>query len=360
MTQNTNYSKGIYTLLFIITTIICCFVLKTLHTFILPVLFAIFLSFVFIPIVNKIHTKTKIPWSIISIFIVLILIIVISVTTFLLSTGVTTIISEYPKYEVKFQNIILKLISVLPINYDEGKGIIENLQTMVDIPGIIQTIGVPVSSGIVSFIKSLFIILILFLFLLLEANYTKDKIKTIFEKRNKSGILYITKKIVSQVVRYLSIKFFISLGTGILVYFGTLIIGLNFPIVWAFIAFVMNFIPTFGSIISVGVTTIFSLMQFYPEWGKIIFVFIFMLSTNFLLGNIIEPKIEGDNLDLSIFVIIVCILFWSWVWGFTGMILAVPLTVIIKIICENIEFLHPIAIFLSNDPIKAKQNLKKI
>ena len=170
----------------------------------------------------------------------------------------------------------------------------------------------------------------------------------------------MSKKIVSQVVRYLSIKFFISLGTGILVYFGTLIIGLNFPIVWAFIAFVMNFIPTFGSIISVGVTTIFSLMQFYPEWGKIIFVFIFMLSTNFLLGNIIEPKIEGDNLDLSIFVIIVCILFWGWLWGFTGMILAVPLTVIIKIICENIEFLHPIAIFLSNDPIKAKQNLKKI
>ena len=91
---------------------------------------------------------------------------------------------------------------------------------------------------------------------------------------------------------------------------------------------------------------------------SIIFTIFALLS--FLLGNIIEPKIEGDNLDLSIFVIIVCILFWGWLWGFTGMILAVPLTVIIKIICENIEFLHPIAIFLSNDPIKAKQNLKKI
>lgn len=360
MENNTNYTKGIYTLLFIVTTVICCFVLKTLHTFILPVLFAIFLSFVFIPIVNKIHNKTRIPWGIISVFIVFILIVMISVITFLLSSGVSTIISEYPKYEVKFQSIILKLIAILPINYDEGKSVLENLQTMVDVPGIIQSIGVPVSTGIVSFIKSLFVILILFLFLLLEANFTKDKIKTVFEKRNKSGILYMSRKIVSQVVRYLSIKFFVSFGTGVLVYFGTLIIGLNFPIVWAFIAFVMNFIPTFGSIISVGITTIFSMMQFYPEWGKIAFVFIFMLSTNFLLGNIIEPKIEGDNLDLSIFVIIVCILFWGWLWGFTGMVLAVPLTVIIKIICENIEFLHPVAIFLSNDPIKAKKNLKTI
>lgn len=360
MEQNTNYTKGIYTLLFIITTIFCFFVLKVLHTVILPIIFAGFLSFVFIPIVNLIHKKTKLPWAIVSVFIVLILIVIISITTFLLSTGVSTIISEFPKYEVKFQNMILKLIAVLPINYDEGKSIFENLTSMVDVPGIIQSIGVPLSTGIVSFVKSLFIILILFLFLLLEANFIKEKIQTVFEKRNKSGILYMSKKIISQVVRYLTIKFFISLGTAALVYFGTLLIGLNFPIVWAFIAFVMNFIPTFGSIISVGVTTIFSMMQFYPEWGKIAFVFIFMLMTNFTLGNIVEPKIEGDNLDLSVFVIIVCILFWGWLWGFTGMILAVPLTVIIKIISENIEFLHPLAIFLSNDPIKAKKNLRKV
>lgn len=360
MENKKDYSKGIFTLLFILGTIACCFVLRVLHTLVLPVLFAIFFSFVFVPIVNKIHTKTKIPWTILSLFFVFVIIILISTVTIFLSIGVTTIISEYPKYESQFKNIILKLLAVLPVNYDEGKGIVENLQNMFDIPGIIQSVAVPVTTGFVSFVKSLFIFLILFLFLLIETNYTKDKIKTVVENKNKTGVLEMSKKIISQVVRYLSIKFFISLGTGIIVYFGTLLIGLNFPIVWGFIAFVMNFIPTFGSIISVAITTIFSMMQFYPQWGKIAFVFIFMLLTNFMLGNIIEPKIEGENLDLSTFVIIVCILFWGWLWGFTGMILAVPLTVIIKIVCENIEFLHPIAIFLSNDPIKTKKDLRNM
>lgn len=360
MENNKNYSKGIFTLLFVLSTIACCFVLKVLHTFLLPVLFAVFLSFVFIPIVNKIHEKTKIPWALLSIFIVLVIIVIILMVTIFLSAGVSTIISEYPKYELKFRNIILKLISILPVNYDEGKGIIENLTTMFDIPGLIQSVAVPVTTGIVAFVKSIFLILLLFLFLLLESKFNSEKIKTVFEKRNKTNVLLMSQKIITQVVRYLSIKFFISLTTGILVYIGTLIIGLNFPIVWAFIAFVMNFIPTFGSIISVAITTIFAMMQFYPQWGPIIYVFLFMLITNFLLGNIIEPKIEGENLDLSTFVIIVCILFWGWLWGFTGMILAVPVTVIIKIICENIEYLHPIAILLSNDPIKAKKELKKM
>lgn len=360
MENNTNYSKGIYTLLFVLTIIASFVVFKSLQSVILPMIFAAFLSFVFIPIVNKIHTKTKLPWALISVFIVLILIIIISCITVLLTTGVRTIVEEYPLYEEKLQNIILKFIAILPINYDEGKSVFENLTTLIDIPSMIQQIGVPLSSGIVTFVKSLFVVLLLFLFLLLEAKFIKQKLQTVFAKRNKTGVLDMSKKIISQVVRYLSIKFFISLATGVLVYIGTFIIGLNFPIVWAFLAFVMNFIPTFGSIISVALTTLFSLMQFYPEWGRIVFVFFFMLCTNFLLGNIVEPKIEGDNLDLSIFVIIICILFWGWLWGFTGMILAVPLTVIIKIICENIEFLHPIAIFLSNNPENAKNNLTKI
>lgn len=356
--ENNNYTKGIYTLLFILTVIACLFVMQILHSFILPVLFAIFLSFVFLPIVTKITKKTKLPWVLVSIFILIVVLILISFITSLLSIGCSAIIAEYPKYQEKFKNIVFEFLAVLPINYDHSKTMFENFESMINIPGLIQKVAVPLSNGVLTFVKSLFVVLLLSLILLIEAKDTMEKIKIVFTNKNKTSVLDMSRTIVSEVVSYISIKFFVSFGTGVLVYIGCLIIGLKFPIIWAFLAFIMNFIPTFGSIISVILTTVFSIMQFAPEWGKVAFVLVFMTLTNFMIGNIIEPKIEGDNLGLSTFVIIVCILFWGWIWGFLGMILAVPLTVIIKIICENIQFLHPIAIFLSNDANKATTKLK--
>ena len=157
----------------------------------------------------------------------------------------------------------------------------------------------------------------------------------------------------------MSIKFYISLSTGLLVFLATWIIGMDFPVVWAFVAFVMNFIPVFGSIISVGITTIFALLQFSPDFAKPIFILIFLTTINMVLGNIIEPRIEGKNLGLSPFVILVSLSLWGYIWGFTGMLLAVPLTVIIKIICENVDYLKGIAIIFGNDPRQNLQNTIK-
>ena len=82
-----------------------------------------------------------------------------------------------------------------------------------------------------------------------------------------------------------------------------------------------------------------------------------MLSVNMVLGNIIEPRTEGKHLGLSPFVILVSLSIFGWIWGFAGMIIAVPMTVIIKIICENVSFLHGIAVLLGNttEPPKKKK-----
>lgn len=156
--------------------------------------------------------------------------------------------------------------------------------------------------------------------------------------------------IVSQVTRYISIKFIISLATGVLVWLGLTIVRQDFALVWGFFAFVMNFIPTFGSIFSWALTTLFAVLQFYPAPAPIAFAAIWLLLINFVLGNIVEPRIEGQNLGISPFIILVSLSLWGWMWGFVGMIIAVPIMVIIKIVCVNFSFLHPIAIFLGNRP----------
>jgi predicted PurR-regulated permease PerM len=80
-----------------------------------------------------------------------------------------------------------------------------------------------------------------------------------------------------------------------------------------------------------------------------------MTSVNMVLGNILEPRIEGKNLGVSPFIILISLSLWGYIWGFTGMLIAVPLMVIIKIVCENIDYLKGLAILIGNDPRQQAQ-----
>ena len=182
----------------------------------------------------------------------------------------------------------------------------------------------------------------------------KVKAMAALDGKRPGRISAIIKDIVSQVTRYISIKFFISLLTGMCVYVGTMLISLDFPIIWGFIAFVLNFIPNFGSIISGVVTTLFALIQFWPRPMPVILVALLMLATNMILGNFIEPKIQGRNLGISPFIILVSLSVWGWLWGFLGMIVALPMMVILKIICENISYLYPISVMIGSKPPRKK------
>ena len=234
------------------------------------------------------------------------------------------------------------------LQFDDGKSFIDNLWSVLQVREYVQKLAVFLSSGLFTFAKYFLVIILLFTFLLIEIKSTGKKINSAFHSKTRSKVFRIIQQVISETVRYLSIKFFISLATGILVFIGTSIVGMDFPIVWGFLAFIMNFIPTFGSIISTLLTTLFATLQFYPAWGKIIYIFILLLSINMILGNILEPRIEGNHLGLSPFVILVSLSLWGWLWGFVGMILAVPMTVIIKIVCENFSILNPIAVLLGN------------
>lgn len=352
------YQKSIlYTLLFF-AVIVASFIMKELSSVFLPIIISILLAIVFYPVITKLHTKLKFPWVLAALLIVVLLLAGIGSISSLLTKSLGTIFSEYPKYEIRLMSIFEKIAFHLNLEFDKGKSFIENLWGILQVRDFIQKAAVNLSSGIVSSVKSVLVFLLMLAFLLIELGSFSEKINIAFEGVSRGAILNISSQIIFDVTRYLSIKFFISLATGILVYAGVAIVGLDFPIVWGFFAFVMNFIPTFGSIISIVITFLFALLQFYPEWGKIIYVVILLISVNFVLGNIIEPRIEGRHLGLSPFAILISLSIWGWIWGFIGMILAVPMTVIIKIVCQNIPELRRIAIFLSNNPEETKKQAK--
>ena len=344
-----NYNKKLFYIMIFFAAIVGGVICKTLDTVMIPVIISIMLAFVLLPVIKFLSYKLKCPWVLSCVLVIILFVILFFGVSSLLLTSLSSIIAEYPKYEAKFMTIYEIVAKNLGLEFDEGMSFIENLFKNLQVREYVQKAALFLSSGLVSFGRNFFLVMLLSVFLLIEMRLTKLKMKHTFSK-NREKVTRVTHQIVNDTMRYASIKFIISLATGILAYLGTMAIGMDFPIIWGFISFIMNFIPVFGSIIAVGITTLFSIMQFYPSLGIPIFVLLYMTGINMVLGNILEPRIEGKNLGISPFVILVSLSLWGYIWGFLGMILAVPVTVIIKIICENIDELKGIAILLGNSP----------
>ena len=343
-----DYTKPIFFILLFFAFILMGFLCKVLASVLIPVVIAILMALAFYPVVRNLEVKAKINWVIGTLIIVLLILFAIYSISSILVKGFSTIASEYSKYENRFMAIYRLFANKFNLAIDEEKSFITNLWGFLEVRQFVQDFAIGLSSGVVNFGKSLILIIIMFAFLLIEIKGLKRKITNSVKDENKQTVLNISQQIGEDIVRFLSIKFFISLATGLLVFLVALITGLDFPIVWAFIAFIMNFIPTFGSIISTLSTTVFALLQFYPHYGRVIFIFLFMTAINFVLGNLLEPRIEGDRLGLSPFAILVSLTLWGYLWGFIGMILAVPMTVIVKIFCENIPYLNIVSTVLGN------------
>ncbi len=341
----------------LICTVLCGALLKITAAVSVPVTVAILLSCVFLPIVKNLHTKLKIPWILGTLAVALLFIVALTLISTIIVTSVTTFLEQYPKYESKFMTIYKIFAENLNFQVYDDKSFFENIWSMLKVREFAQNAAIATSGKFITFAKNIGIILMLLVFLLIEMRGGRRKIDSAFQGKIQGRVVTITRKVTDEVIRFVFIKFFVSLATGLVVHLCARVIGLDFAIMWGFVAFVMNFIPTFGSVFSVGMTTLFALLQFYPRPFPVIFIFASTTLANMILGVIVEPRVEGKNLGISPFVILASLLLWGWLWGFIGMILAVPLTVIVKIICENVSFLHTIAVLLGNKPADALRAL---
>jgi predicted PurR-regulated permease PerM len=238
--------------------------------------------------------------------------------------------------------------------YDEHLTFFENLWGQLGVRTRVRNITFSLSNFFITFLSDAFIMVLALVFCLLEAAHIKEKLEAAFEKRS-GMIMKMGGDIVQQIVRYLSTKFLISLITGVIVWIALRLNGLEFAIVWGVIQFILNFIPSIGSIAAGVGATLFALIQFWPDPGPIVITGLVMLGVNMIIGNVLEPKIMGDNLGISPLAVLMSLIIWGWLWGFAGMILAVPMTVIVKIVCENIPMLEPFSIILGSHRAIAAQ-----
>jgi predicted PurR-regulated permease PerM len=124
------------------------------------------------------------------------------------------------------------------------------------------------------------------------------------------------------------------------------LMGLESPIFWASLVFVLNFIPTIGSILGTLLPAAFALVQF-QDVGPAALLMVILGAIQFTIGNVVLPRLAGDTLNLSLTVTVLCLFVWGALWGVTGMFLAVPLTASLLLVAASFEATRPIAMALS-------------
>ncbi|MEE0887072.1 MAG: AI-2E family transporter, partial [Treponema sp.] len=215
------YIKGIYYILLMFAIVALGVFFKLSVSFTLPVTVAILISCVFYPIVKRMNQKIKIPWVLGTIITAFIFVIIISLLLTIIGTSLTTIVGQYSQYEDRFLSIYKIFAETFNIQFNEELSLFENLWNQLKVREFVQSAAISFSGNLISVTKSLFIVLLLSIFLLIEMKSGHEKVDTMFKGKVQGRVITIVKKTIAEVVRYLSIKFFISLATGILVYFAT-------------------------------------------------------------------------------------------------------------------------------------------
>jgi AI-2 transport protein TqsA len=335
----TDKNRILIALLAILALVAVGFVLKSAKTVILPLMIAWLLSYILTPVINVL-VRLKVPTTL-SAFLVLILLLGICfLGGVLVQERITAFAKEYPKYQMRFveiTNAVTESIKI-PAHFFQGINIGQKVGTFV----------VRLSGSLMNFFSKLIMVFIFLMFMLLAKPYFKYKIKKAFSPGQADRVSRIIESISKQIGSYLALQFFISLTTGVLVWLALVVIGVDFAATWGILAFILNFIPTVGSIIASLLPVLVATIQFYPSYWTPLICLLSMLIIQMVMGNVVSPKVMGDRLNLSPVAILLSLLFWGWLWGIVGALLSVPFTATIMIVCENIEPLQPISIIMGS------------
>ena len=206
-------------------------------------------------------------------------------------------------------------------------------------------LGTGLLGRVVGFFGGFLVVLILTIFMLLEADMFGRRLDAVSQARgpNIARLLNATKDIQ----RYLAIKTVISLATGILAGFLCWLAGLDFFILWGILAYAFNYIPVIGSIVAGVPPTILALITSGVPSAAIVAGGYLLI--NNVLGNFLEPLLVGRRFGISTLVIVVAVMFWGWVWGPLGMLMAVPITMMLKVVMEGSDEFRWIAVAISAD-----------
>jgi len=297
----------------------------------IPFVLAVFIVVLVSPLLDFQVMRLKFPRSIAVIITIVVVLVVIAALCLFISQAIQMIVSTVSQYADSFAALAKRIIPQLQrlkIDVDQDK-IITSLKN--EIPSLVtNTLG-----RVLQLASTVFFVIIFLIFMLSG-------------RRPHIATTGIYAEIDQKVRRYVATKVFISTLTGIFVWITLAILGLELALVFGMLAFLLNFIPSIGSVISTLLPIPIAVAQFNNPW-MILPVVAVPGAIQMVLGNIVEPKMMGKGLNLHPVTVLMALLFWGLLWGIAGMFLAAPMTAVIRIILMQFDTLKPLGNLLAGE-----------
>jgi len=315
--------------------------MKAAAPLVVPFLLAVFLAIICAPPVFWLQKRGLPEFVGMLLMISVILGVWLSLVT-LIGSSMTDFSSNVPKYQ---QNLLEQTAGWWQWLDKQGITLDRSILTDTFNPGKLLKMAANTLNGLGGMLTNTFVIFLTFFFILSEAAGFPCKLRAIQGEQSLALVKY--SEIAQGVNRYLGIKTLTSLVTGVTVALGLSLQGLDYAIMWGVVAFFFNFIPNIGSIIAAIPAVLLSLVQL--GWGAAILTGGIYFVVNIVIGSIIEPRVMGKGVGLSVLVVFLSLAFWGWVLGPVGMLLSVPLTMAVRIALEGTENTRWLAILLASN-----------
>jgi len=323
--------------------IIICWLLNILKFVFLPMVIALFLSFLLEPMIQWL-IRFKVPHGLAVVLTMTLALLMVYLAGSIVLNSLISFKEEFPRYETRIQEMAthVKKLGRLEIgSWDSGflKEIFRSLS-------LSSVVGSTLNSAL-SLTWYVLFVFIFVIYLVWGRPRLPDKIRRAFSEDRARQIIEAFENINQQVQRYIWAKTLTSIITGGMVIIVCLLFQVEFPITWGFFTFLLNFIPTIGVAIASILPTLVALVQFGPLTA--LWLLIVLTGVLMTLGNLIEPKILGESVNLSPLVALLALIFWGWLWGTAGMIIAVPLTALIKFTFDHIPSLRWLGVMMGSE-----------
>ncbi|MDQ7006622.1 MAG: AI-2E family transporter [Acidobacteriota bacterium] len=326
-TSQRQSGAGLRVLLTLAGVVVVVAGLKAAATLLQPLLVSVFLAVLSLPLLNWLQSR-RVPRALAVMLTFLSVLLVLTGMVTLVGGSVTGFSEAAPRYQQRLQVIVDSLTTWLQAR---GIEIPREVTTEMINPGIVIKMAGDLFRIATSLLSKTVLILLLMVFILFEAAVLPGKLRAAFGNGREEHGWY--SRIRVEIQRYLVIKTIISMATGVIVGLSLWLLGIDFPLLWGLLAFMLNYIPQLGSVLAALPTVLLAVVQYGV--GRAIAVAVIYTVVNMLLGNVVEPYFMGRRLGLSTLVVFLSMVFWGWVWGPLGMLLSVPLTMIVKIALEN-------------------------
>ena len=302
--------------------------MQMMSVLLVPFLIAAFLALITVKPMLWLQAR-HVPSVIAALLIVTMLMLVLATVGAILGSSIAEFTAALPSYQARLDVIIDGVFRFIVKNFNVDESI-QSMSDMID-PGFAMGLVAGLLNSLREVLTNTFLIVFTMIFILLEAGTAKTKFEAAFGR--SADTLENVRDFMQNLGRYLGIKTLISVATGICAGVLTWSLGLDFPLLWAMLAFLLNYVPTIGSIIAAVPAVLLALIQIGPgAAGATALGFIFI---NVVFGNFLEPRLMGYGVGISPLIVFVGLVAWGWIFGPVGMLLSVPLTMTLKMALES-------------------------